>query len=321
MTPRVPRLRYRPVMRGDLAECFELLPPWLALDDATARALPRLWESLVDVPSMVTGVMEDLAAPPRQRIQGWGVTMILPQQLVQTLGLDELPQSFIARRIYGALHDGSFQPMSDREIGIENARGTLTMLILHFTQRPLDVSNPYVHSVMAVANDAYRAFHDGYNQRAVYFECGALDDVVAASSGFEPRRYADQDALAALPPERRPAFWGLTREQAKARPPGAPARNSFEHHPPLFRFSASQRRLLWMALFDESDETLLPLLGVSIHGLKKLWRGIYERVEDRSPEFFGDSAGDEEGKRGPEKRRQVLAYVRQRPEELRPWNA
>lgn len=308
-------------MRGDLAECFELLPPWLGLDDATARALPRLWESLVDEPSMVTGVMEDLAAPPRQRIQGWGVTMILPQPLVQTLGLDELPQSFIARRIYGALHDGSFQPMSDREIGVENARGTLTMLILHFSQRPLDVSNPYVHSVMAVANDAFRAFHDGYNQRAVYFECGALDDVVAASSGFEPRRYADQDALAALPLERRPAFWGLTREQAKARPPGSPARNSFEHHPPLFRFSASQRRLLWLALFDESDETLLPLLGVSIHGLKKLWRGIYERVEDRSPEFFGESAGDEEGKRGPEKRRQVLAYVRQRPEELRPWNA
>jgi hypothetical protein len=321
MTPRVPRLRYRPVMRGDLAECFELLPPWLGLDAATARALPRLWENLVDEPSMVSGVMEDLASPPRQRIQGWGVTLILPQELVQTLRLDEQPPAFLARRVYAALNDGSLRPMSDRDIGVENARGSLTMLILHFSHRALDTSNPYAHSIIAVANDAFRAFHDGYNLRAIYYECGARDELIAASSGFEAGRYADQDALTVLPLENRPAFWGLTREQAKSRLPGSPARNSFEHHPPLFRFSASQRRLLWLALFDESDETLLSLLDVSVHGLKKLWRGIYERIEDRSPEFFGDSSGDEEGKRGPEKRRQVLAYVRQRPEELRPWTA
>jgi hypothetical protein len=308
-------------MCGDLAECFELLPPWLGLDDATARALPGLWQRLVDEPSMVTGLIEDLALPPGSRIQGWGVTMILPQTLVQALQLPGRPRSFVSRRIYAALCDGSFQPMSDRDIATENARGTLTMMILHFSQRDHDISNPYVHSVIAAANDAFRAFHDGYNLHAIYYECGAINDMVAASSGFDPLRYADQDELAALPLERRPALWGLMREQAKTRVPGSPARNCFEHQPPLFRFSASQRRLLWLALFDDSDENLMPLLGVSVHGLKKLWRGIYERVEDRMPEFFGESSGDEEGKRGPEKRRQVLAYVRQRPEELRAWTA
>lgn len=321
MNSHVPRLRYRPLTRGDLAECFELLPPWLGLDDATTRALPALWERLVDEPSMVTGLMEDLALPPGKRIQGWGVTMILPQALVRALELDGQPHSFVARRIYGALNDASFQPMSDRDIGVENARGTLTMMILHFSQRDHDISNPYVHSVIAAANDTFRAFHDGYNLRAIYYESGAVNDLVASSSGFDARRYSDQDEVAALPLERRPALWGLTREQAKSRIPGSPARNCFEHQPPLFRFSASQRRLLWLALFDDSDETLMPLLGVSVHGLKKLWRGIYERVQDRMPEFFGESAGDEEGKRGPEKRRQVLAYVRQRPEELRAWTA
>ncbi|HEY6645059.1 hypothetical protein [Povalibacter sp.] len=53
--------------------------------------------------------------------------------------------------------------------------------------------------------------------------------------------------------------------------------------------------------------------------MKKLWRGIYERIEHRMPEFFGEASGGDEGRRGPEKRRQVLAYVRQRPEELRAW--
>lgn len=316
---RIPRLRYRPIFRRDLAESFELLPPWLGLDDELARGLPALWERLVDEPSMVSGVLEDLALPLGQRIQAWGVTMIIPETLVRALALDREPRAFVARDIYAALIDGSFKPMSDREIGIANTRGTLTMIILHFSQRDYDISSPYVHSVITVANDAFRAFHDGYNMQAIYYETGVINHPVPVSSGFEPHRYADQEQIAHLPAERRPALYGLTREQARSRLPGSPARNAFEHQPPLFRFSASQRRLLWHALFDDSDETLMPLLGVSVHGLKKLWRGIYERIEDRMPEFFGSAGGDDDGKRGPEKRRQVLAYVRQRPEELRPW--
>jgi hypothetical protein len=316
---RVPRLRYRPIFRRDLAECFGLLPPWLGFDDELARGLPALWDRLVDEPSMVSGVIEDLALPPGERIQAWGVTMIIPETLVRALYLDREPKAFVTRDIYAALRNGSFEPMSDREIGIANAQGTLTMFILHFSQRDYDISSPYVQSLIAVANDAFRAFHDGYNMKAIYYESGVINHPVPIYSGFEPHRYADQDRLASLPPERRPALYGLTREQAQLRLPGPPVRNAFEHQPPLFRFSASQRRLLWHALFDDSDETLMPLLGVSVHGLKKLWRGVYERIEDRMPEFFGSAAADDDGKRGPEKRRQVLAYVRQRPEELRPW--
>ena len=76
---------------------------------------------------------------------------------------------------------------------------------------------------------------------------------------------------------------------------------------------------MWLALFDESDTHLTERLEVSVHGLKKLWRGIYERIENKMPEFFGEAGGADDGRRGPEKRRQVLAYVRQRPEELRAW--
>lgn len=318
---RVPRLRYRPVMRRDLAECFELLPPWLGLPPELARALPGLWERLVDEPSVISGLIEDLAQPPGKRIQGWGVTLIMPPALVQALELDGEPRAFVARRAYAALNDRTACPMSDREIGSANARGELTMMILHFSQRDHDISDPYFQSVIAVANDTFRTFHGGYSLRAVYFETGAINDMVASASGFDRRRYSDDAELAPLPAEQRPALHCLTREQARLRLPGTPARNCFEHQPPLFCFSASQRRLLWLALFDESDEALVPLLETSVHGLKKLWRGIYERIEDRMPEFFGETAGTDDGRRGPEKRRQVLAYVRQRPEELRPWQA
>ena len=132
------------------------MPPWLGLDDALARALPALWERLVDEPSVVSGLMEDLTLPPGQRIQGWGVTMIVPETLVQAMDLDREPEAFVSRRIFAALRGGSLAPMSDREIGAANAQGTLTMVILHFSQRDHDISSPYVHSVIAMANDTFR---------------------------------------------------------------------------------------------------------------------------------------------------------------------
>lgn len=303
----------------DVAECLTLLPPWLGLSAALKSSISQLWARLPDEPSMITGAVEDLAQPAGQRIQAWGVTMIVPRTLAKRFALDGQPDPFVSRHIYEALLDASFIPMSDREIGEANARGELTMMILHFSLRDHDVTKPTVQKVIAMANDTFRTFHDGYNLQAIYYETGAINDVVAAASGFDRMAYRDESAVAALPAEQRPAIYGLTRARTVTMMPGPPARNAFEHQPPLFGFSASQRRLLWLALFDESDEALLGPLDVSVHGLKKLWRGIYERIQDRMPEFFGADTSADEGRRGPEKRRQVLAYVRQRPEELRPW--
>ena len=319
-----PRLRHRPLTRRDLAECITmLLPPWLGLSEARRAALPALWERLVDEPSMITGCIEDLTQPPGQRIQAWGVSMILPRSIVDGFSLAGRPEPYISRRIYEALVDGRFAPMTDREIGEDNARGELTILILHFSLRDHapDVIDPNFHRLMVMANDTFRTFHDGYNLQAIYYEAGGVNDLVAAAAGFERLEYSDDAVLTSLPIERRLAFYGLTRARAATMLPGTSARNAFEHQPPLFNFSASQRRLLWLALFDDSDEALMEPLDVSVHGLKKLWRGIYDRIQDRMPEFFGTDAEGDEGRRGPEKRRQVLAYVRQRPEELRPWYA
>ena len=94
----------------------------------------------------------------------------------------------------------------------------------------------------------------------------------------------------------------------------------FDHYPPLFRLSAAQRRLLRMALFTDDDSAIMRSLEVSAHGLKKLWRGICDRIEEALPGFFGDML-DTDGKRGPEKRHQVPAHVRQRAEELQAWSA
>ena len=316
--PHIPRLRFRPTTRTDLRECFELLPSWLNLEASLRAALPDLWLRIIDEPAVMTTLMEDTALPPGQRIQGWGYGFVLPDAWVKREHLDTHPEAVVLRRIYAGLLDGSFKLMSDAEIGAANANGRFHYLNL-YSQRRKDLDDPYVQSVFNIANEAFRMAISGHNTAAMYFETSAYDAPVIAAAGFPRIAYSNEASLESLTPPTRPSFLRVTREDARNSLPGTSARHVFEHHPPLFRFSASQRRLLWLALFDESDTHLTERLEVSVHGLKKLWRGIYERIEDKMPEFFGDVSSADDGRRGPEKRRQVLAYVRQRPEELRPW--
>jgi hypothetical protein len=274
----------------------------------------------LDQAAAMSTVMEDLAQRPGARIQGWGCGMVLPPEWVARLQVVAArPRAPVVPQIYGGLLDGSLVPSTDRELGLLNARGQVHFMNLHYVQRVADLSDDYALAVLNVANEAFRSAVSGWRLQAMHFESSARDAPMFASAGFPLVPYQQRGPWDHGPDAQRPVYLGITREQARASLPGTSVRHAFEHQPPRFRLSAAQRRLLWHALFDESDEHLMHVLDVSVHGLKKLWRGIYERIEDAEPAFFGEGSGDDEGRRGPEKRRQVLAYVRQRPEERRPW--
>lgn len=315
----VPRLRWRPTREADLPQCLVLLPPFLGLDDEKP-ALHALWQRLLDEPAITTTVMEDLSLPAHERVLGWGCSVVLPPADAGALGLlgdPPCPPGPMVARLYRAWLGGQPLPTA-RALGEANAQGALHLLNLHYTQRPSDLADPLALAVLAVANDAFRFAVGGWQLAAMHMEGSALDQPMFTAAGFPVCAYAGSGPWSMLPDALRPVHFGITRRAALAMLPGTSVRQAFDHYPPRFRLSPSQRRLLWLALFDDSDDALGSRMGLSVHALKKLWRGIYERIEDVAPGFFGDEA-DDDGKRGPEKRRQVLAYVRQRPEELRPW--
>jgi hypothetical protein len=318
----IPRLRWRPTREADLPQCLALLPAFLGLD-GDKPALLALWQRLLDEPAITTTVMEDLALPSPERLLGWGCSVVLPPAEADALGLrgePPRPPGPQVARLYRSWLSGTPLPAA-RAIAEANAQGALHLLNLHYTQRPADLTDPLGLAVLAVANDAFRFAIGGWRLAAMHMEGCALDQPMYTAAGFPVCAYANAGPWDALPDALRPVHFGITRPTAMAMLPGTSVRQAFDHYPPRFRLSASQRRLLWLALFDDSDDALGGRMGLSVHALKKLWRGIYERIEDVAPGFFGDEAdaADEDGKRGPEKRRQVLAYVRQRPEELRPW--
>jgi hypothetical protein len=120
---------------------------------------------------------------------------------------------------------------------------------------------------------------------------------------------------------RKPNIVGITRELEFERL-GSWIGSLFDYHPPRFGFNPSQQRLLLSALVGETgtDQELCEKLRISLTTVKKMWLSIYDRVAEGMPEWIPDHARADTGppERGKEKRRRLLAYLREHPEELRP---
>ena len=200
-----------------MRECLELLPSWLHLDAPLRNALPDLWLRIIDEPAMMSTLMEDMALPPGQRIQGWGYGFVLPETWIRREHLDSHPEAYVLRRIYAGIQDGSFKLLSDAEIGAANAKGRYHY-INFYTQRRKDLDDPYVQSVFNIANEAFRTAVSGNNTEAMYFETSAYDAAAIAAAGFPRCAYSNESSLESLSADARPAFLRVTRAESLQQP-------------------------------------------------------------------------------------------------------
>jgi DNA-binding CsgD family transcriptional regulator len=110
----------------------------------------------------------------------------------------------------------------------------------------------------------------------------------------------------------------VTREEA-LRTPGNLVWMLFQYGEPALGFQPSEHQLLNAALAGLTDEALANKLGIRQPAVKKRWRSIFARVSAR-PDLFPESRdGLDDGSRGRQTRHYILAYVREHPEELRPF--
>jgi hypothetical protein len=117
----------------------------------------------------------------------------------------------------------------------------------------------------------------------------------------------------------KPHLVGVTRELDRARF-GSWVGVLFDHHPPRLGFSRKEQRLLLSAIPGKTDEDLCEELSVAASTVKNMWRSIYDRAASNLPEVFSEHLAEDaqNTERGKEKKRRLLAYLREHPEELRP---
>ena len=92
----------------------------------------------------------------------------------------------------------------------------------------------------------------------------------------------------------------------------------FAYDPPVLGYSPAQRAILRLARQGYTDQEIAATLGKTTDSVKKRWAGIYARF---AASFPGRLPEGRDGSRGQEKRRTLLAYLKDRPEELRPYGA
>jgi hypothetical protein len=285
-------------------------------------ALPRLIERLIGEETVGGMCIEELRAGGMAgKPLGVGLSGFVSDQCVTEYLDDPFPHLEVAL-LERARVPGSGPSLIDIEaIAEANVRGELTLCLLFWLHHCNELPDAERNALMALGQQASLRMHRGFQLKAILKDADARLAPAYVGAGFrEVRR---------LPAGLPLPFGGgtceserivyLTRVEDIDRPlPGSAIGRFFAAAPPRCGFSRKQQQVLEAAVDYRTDREIAALLGTNANAVAQHWRKIYLRVERTIPLLLsGLPAG--EGARGAEKRRRVVAYVAEHPEELRPW--
>jgi hypothetical protein len=263
-----------------------------------------------------TSIVEEEVDGARPRLLGVGVSVFISDDFLRQLKAP--PFFWIGPELVKRLaRGGDSVLLSQKQVQEANSRGGLNLLIWHGAVRAEDAKRAEIWSeLMTVFLDNHRGFL--LKEIVVQGESPEHLEGLRNSGGFLLRatdgRYGDIQATGFHQLVEQPHVVGITREIA-VQQFGSWVSALFYYEPPRFGFSSSEQRLLLSALAGGTDEDLSEQLGVSLSTVKKTWRLVYDRVAGRLPDLIPGQGISERGK---EKKQHLLAYLRTRPEELRP---
>jgi len=266
------------------------------------------WDALWGSDTTCGVVVEDLSAtrdPARAMMVGAFVTN---RFLDECVGSDE---PFVLSKIVNS--PSALVPAS--AIGALNAGEGLNLLVAYMGWEGPDYHVSPAPNLRAIAVSAFADRHGGNRLRWLVGEVGGpqLLDLTTRAGCKILNEYPEWSDPAT---GKRYYLMGVSQGSAME------AENQwitrmFTYFPPRFHFTEPQRRILILAREGHTDAEIGAEIGVSADAVKKRWGAIYERVEEVFPHLLPESPL---GGRGAEKRRALLAHLRERPEELRPYD-
>lgn len=240
----------------------------------------------------------------------------------------DAPRPFLLMRLLTAAAADASMILDLEAVARANAGEGLDVYV-EYMQAGWSMTDPLWRQVAAIGNVEYTRHHRGYRLRRALQEGWAAQDQIYRDAGYRVHRRFEPDVLAATraagaaPPA---AHSGDVRilyytdlDEIKSRSPGLAVTHAFEFAEPRCGFSRGEQRVLARAIEGLTDQEIAGDLGTTSNAVKQTWRSIYERISDRVPGILGTASSLEAGKRGPEKRRRVIAYVESHLEELRPY--
>lgn len=321
------KLSYRAMQPGDIRECVDILANHPVIGPRygpTIEQLPEAWLRLLECEAKVALVF--------QAGEGSGAPIVFPgvSVMVSDDFLDELktpPHFWNGPELTRRILRGESPVLTSRQLREANSRGGLSLLCWEACFRSeYDAHGEITRYMMAGFIQTHRGY---FLKEAISPQCDTPDHLNFAlktggylwdqpAGGYTSILRADPSEIVS-----KPHIVGITRDLERNREGGwggSWVGALFDYHPPMLGLNRSEQRLLTCALPGATDEQLAEMLGTSLPTVKKMWVSIYRRVEDSLPALVSEPFPSDvpAGGRGREKRRHLLAYLREHPEELRP---
>src|ERR1700722_1237164 len=317
-------LRWRPMKPKDVAGCAALIASHPVIGPRYGPALQdlgRAWLRLLGSEAMTTAIFEEVENG-RANLAGVGVGVFVHDEFVREI--KTRPQFWIGPELVKRVLNGNSPVLSDHQVREANSGQGLNELVWETLLGPKFAGRTELYHLMG---GTYIEIHRGFRLKEMITSQAESPQRLqwAADAGglywdAQAARYVKSLKKGAEVFAHQPHIVGITRELEFGRP-GSWVGSLFDYRPPRFYFSGSEQRLLVHSISErtETNAVLARQLGVSLPTVKKMWLSIYDRVAEHAPELMaaeGESASDT--KRGKEKRRRLLGYLQQHPEELRP---
>lgn len=318
-------IRCRPMRPKDVAGAVAILAQHPVLGPRYGNRVDQLqsvWLQLLGCQAFVSIVFEEIEGNT-VRLLAAAASVFATEDFVRELKTP--PFFWIGPELVTRVAHGVFPLLSNKEIAEANSNGGLNLVLWHLSIDPGDTKRAEVRTQVSAA---FFEMHRGFRlkelialQAAFQQEIGWIMDGGAFFLNPADGSYASTMGKPTDEIFRAPHVFGLTRELALTKMSWIGSLFHFEA--PQIGFSGSEQKLLLAALRGGTDDDLSHELAISVSGVKKAWCSVYDRAAEHVPKsILHHESGEQQwnGDRGKQKKQRLLAYLREHPEELRPYS-
>jgi hypothetical protein len=316
-------LAHRPMLAKDVDACVEVIATHPVIGPRYGRAIEHLrtaWLRLLGLEAMRTKVFE-AQQHGRATICFVGISLCVDDAFIRHLKTPPIP--WVGPEIVEWIMRGDPPVLTDRQLREDNSRCGLNLLVWEGCIRSGFETHKEIYREIV---QAFLYEHRGFLWKEIISaQMESIERLQwTLSTGglwWHPAesRYVDATAEDQAKIFAEPHIVGMTRALELERP-ASWVGDLFNYRPPRCGFSRSEQRLILSALGGATDEELATALHVSLPTVKKTWLSIYGRAAVLSPAIVDHFPSESPISRGKEKRRHLLAYLREHTEELRPYS-
>jgi len=309
---------WRKTQAIDLEQCLQLHPTRNGAEIVGEVRAASAWKQLLGMAHATRSAVVEMRQKDQVEIVGFGLGSFVKKSFVE----DELrnPRPGLNARVIESIVDDNPVIATYAEVRDANTRGDLQQVILDTSWKYGTLAEEQVHEVRVLLGRAYQEIFAGYRFSRILWESVDGHDLwhlkdqrsFRLVDRFEDFRRANPETT--WNADR--ALLAATSESMRADPHSIAA-ELFQHHvQPQFGLRRGEQELLELALEGGDDVSIAKSLFVTLPAIKRRWSNIFERVGAIRPDLC---PADGDGTRGIQKRQRILTYVRNHPEELRPF--